>query len=41
MNKEEIKVPHPEMGHVVFTNPTSRQKDILEEYMKLIRSKKK
>ena len=32
--KNEVKVPHPEFGHVIFTNPTARQRDILVEYVK-------
>jgi hypothetical protein len=32
---KEIKIPHPEYGHVIFTEPTSRQEDILKDYIKL------
>ena len=28
----KVKVPHPEFGHVIFTNPTPRQKDVLEVF---------
>jgi hypothetical protein len=35
MNNIKIKVPHPDHGWVIFTNPTHRQKEILEEYKKL------
>lgn len=30
-----IIVDHPEFGQVVFTGPTLRQRDILEDYKKL------
>lgn len=32
---KEIKIPHPEYGHVIFTEPTTRQEDILKDYVKL------
>jgi hypothetical protein len=32
--KDAIKVPHPEHGHVIFSNTTDRQKDILTGYIK-------
>lgn len=34
---EVIKIKHPNNDgtHVLFTNPTPRQKDILEHYIKL------
>lgn len=31
----EIKIQHPEHGHVIFTEPTPRQLDILNDYIKL------
>jgi len=31
----EKKVNHPEFGYVIFTEPTSRQEQILEDYIKL------
>lgn len=33
-----VKVTHPDYGHVVFTNPTLRQQEVLSEYQKLINS---
>ena len=32
----EVKVPHPDFGYVIFTEPTPRQNDILEHYKRLI-----
>lgn len=32
---KEIKIPHPEHGHVIFTEPTPRQEDILKDYVRL------
>lgn len=37
----EIKVPHPEHGYVIFTEPTPRQLDILNDYIKLKNREKK
>ena len=31
-NRKEIKVDHPEFGHVIFHGITPRQRDILENY---------
>lgn len=31
----EIKLKHPKFGHVIFTNPTDRQAEILKDYEKL------
>ena len=30
---DEIKIQHPTMGHVIFPNPTLRQREILEDYL--------
>jgi hypothetical protein len=30
----EVKIPHPENGYVIFTEPTARQLEILEDYLK-------
>ena len=30
----EVIIPHPEFGHVIFTEPTPRQQDVLEDYLK-------
>ena len=33
---KDVKVQHPDFGHVIFTNPTPRQKDVLlfcQEYL--------
>lgn len=30
-----MKVKHPKYGHVIFSSPTDRQKDILQEYNKI------
>ena len=32
----KIKVKHPEFGHVIFTEPTLRQMDVLNKYEKLV-----
>ena len=32
----EIKVNHPDYGHVMFTNPTPRQIEVLNHYNKLL-----
>lgn len=32
---DEIKVDHPEYGHVIFTGMTSRQLDVLRGYQKI------
>ena len=29
-NRKEIKVDHPEFGHVIFHGPTARQIEVLE-----------
>ena len=34
MVKDEIKVPHPDYGYVLFSNTTHRQKEILNRYLK-------
>ncbi len=33
-DREKVTVSHPEYGHVVFSSPTPRQKEILNEYQK-------
>lgn len=38
--QEEIKVTHPEFGHVVFTGMTGRQLEILDFYEKIFEAKK-
>lgn len=35
-DEKEIKVPHPEYGHVIFSRTTIRQSDVLADYLKLI-----
>jgi len=30
----EVRIPHPDFGEVVFTEPTARQLDVLEDYLK-------
>lgn len=32
-NKNNVVVPHPEFGHVIFSNPTPREREILEDYV--------
>jgi hypothetical protein len=32
----EIKIPHPDFGYVIFTEPTPRQKEILLDYLSYI-----
>lgn len=36
MSKTELKVPHPEFGHVVFTNLTARQLEVFNHLEKTI-----
>lgn len=31
--KDEVKIKHPSMGHVIFYNPTNREREILEDYI--------
>ena len=38
-NRVKVTVPHPEFGHVVFSNPTQRQEEILSEYLRLVTNK--
>ena len=35
INDNQVIIDHPEYGQVVFTGPTLRQRDILEDYKKL------
>jgi hypothetical protein len=30
----EIKIPHPDFGYVIFTEPTPRQLEVLNDYLK-------
>jgi len=39
MALQEIKLKHPKFGHVIFTNPTSRQVELLEHYKALTEDK--
>lgn len=41
MRENTIKIPHPEFGLVVFTEMTLRQMDVLNDYMKIKKFKKK
>jgi hypothetical protein len=34
----EIKILHPSGGHVIFTEPTIRQKQILDYHVNLVRA---
>lgn len=31
----KLKIKHPSSGHVIFTNPTARQIEVLEAYSSL------
>ena len=30
--KDELKVKHPTLGHVIFYNPTNRERDVIYDY---------
>jgi len=38
--QEEIKVTHPDFGHVVFTGMSGRQAEVLDIYQKVFEAKK-
>jgi len=40
-NSDSITVPHPKFGHVVFNNPTLREREVLEHYLKKNTRKRK